>query len=60
MIIVLLIDRLGKLLCDENYTFDITFDQYFNTNFENHIKGILSNNAMQWKQLVWAPNKLPD
>ncbi|PXZ08388.1 hypothetical protein DKK70_01075 [Gilliamella apicola] len=28
--------------------------------FENHIKGILSNNAIQWKQLVWAPSKLPD
>lgn len=56
------IDRLSELLCDENYTLEITItsDEYFNTNFENHVKGILSNNAIQWERSVWAPNKLPD
>lgn len=56
------IDRLSELLCDENYTLEITItsDEYFNANFENHVKGILSNNAIQWERSVWAPNKLPD
>lgn len=55
------IDRLSELLCDENYTLEITItsDKYFNVNFENHVKGILSNHAIQWERSVWAPAKLP-
>ena len=54
------VDRLSELLCDENYTLEITitYDEYFNSNFENHVKGILSNNAIQWQRSVWAPNQL--
>lgn len=56
------IDRLSELLCDENYTLEITItdNEYFNSNFEDYIKGILNNNAIQWERTVWAPNKLSD
>lgn len=54
------VDRLSELLCDENYTLEITItsNEYFNSNLESHIKEILSNNAIQWERSVWAPNKL--
>lgn len=56
------VDRLSDLLCDENYTLEITItsDEYFNSNFESHVKAILSNNSIQWERSIWAPSKLSD
>lgn len=53
------IDRLSEFLCDDHYTLEITIntDGYFNYNFENHIKEILTNNSIHWGRSVWAPNQ---
>ncbi|MEM8323546.1 hypothetical protein Q4S25_09705 [Morganella morganii] len=53
------IDRLSELLCDDNYTLEITIytEEYFNSSFENYIKEILNSNGLQWERSVWAPTQ---